>query len=137
MKDIKEVLHLYLGCLVLHTRLDEYGRLVTVNENGFHGITLEGHGTTVSAFDYDFKLVLSRLSDMSEEGAIELCKLQTPEKRHDDITVHDISHCDVHFTDGSKWYGDGVEELNDLYIHFDQLNSLQFTYLLKKGYWLF
>lgn len=139
MKDIKPYLPLYLGCPVAtaEERFNSPGlKLVGISDLGLQ-VRDEAIKLSYYVNPHDCKLVLRRLSDMSEEEAIELCKLQTPEKRWPDIDVHDVSHCDIHFTDGSKWYGDGVEELNDLHVHFDGLNANQFAYLLSRSFDLF
>lgn len=136
-QSIAPYLHLYLGCDVWYD--GKILKLIRVDcESGISVLRInpDAH-QTIHKPNNEFKLICKRPSDMTDEDAVELCKLQTPDKRHADVEVHDISHTDIWYTDGSKWYGDGVEEVNDLHVHFDALNPAQFAYLLFKGYWLF
>lgn len=82
------------------------------------------------------KPIVRRLSSMNDEEAKELCLFLHPRKTIDDIEVWSVTEEKLHYSDGSKWYGYGVEELNDLYIIFGELSPEQFHYLLSKGFWL-
>ena len=83
------------------------------------------------------QLYLRRLEDMDEFEAVELARLQIDPKRHSNVDVLFIEKERIHYMDGSKWTGDGVEEFYDLYVYYNQLNATQFHYLLKQGFDLF
>jgi hypothetical protein len=87
--------------------------------------------------DSEVKLLLRPLSDMSEEEAVEMCKINTPEYRWDCIEIFDISGECIWYMDGSRSQGDGFDEANDLYIYFEHLNAKEFAYLLSKGFDVF
>jgi hypothetical protein len=74
-KDIKDYLHLYLGCEVFDSDLKEYGVLAGAGTNGYHQITGNGHGSTYMQSPENIKPILRKLSSMTEEEAIEFKKL--------------------------------------------------------------
>lgn len=94
-------------------------------------VTLEN---AASILKNGYPLMLRRLSDMEEEEAVELVKLQTDQMWHESIDIFQIKYNHIHFMDGSKWYGDGVEEFNDCYCYFNALQPRQFHLLLQRGF---
>lgn len=130
---LSEVLHLYIGCPCLF--------LIK-----FPGYKREGDPLTLTASmlaqidrknDAEVVPILRRLESITEEDCIDLVKMCTDEKRHSEIEILDIAPDKIDYIDGSKWYGDGVEEVNDLSIYFNQLSADQFAYLLAHNYDLF
>ena len=67
MKDIKDYLHLYLGCEVHDFVNDKVGRLFRVSTNGVCKVL---HSVQWSLHPHEFKLILRPLSVMTEEEAV-------------------------------------------------------------------
>jgi len=148
MKDLKDYLHFYIGCRVQLTINPNsaissvlVADIVSINTGKY--ITLRYKGSKnylVSKYPYPFsqiKLILRRLSSMTEVEAIEICKIETNPNRYEAIEIFEIKTDSIWYMDGSKWYGDGVEDYNDLYIYFNQLTPEQFKKLIEMGFDLF
>jgi hypothetical protein len=93
-------------------------------------------GKTSLVPSYLVKPIVRMLSSMTEEEAVEICKLDTEPKRWASIDVLEINKDGIHYIDGSKWYADGVEELNDCHVSFNHISSDIFHELIKMGFWL-
>lgn len=127
MKDIKDYLHLYLGagCIMKAGKgvSEDYYSVVEWSDIGYpHNVTA---------------LILRPLSDMTEEEASDLIKFESAPHRHASIDVFDITDNHIWYVDGEMWHGDGVSEMYDKYIKFNELSPDQFKYLLSKGFDLF
>lgn len=136
MIQLEDVIQYYIGreCYVNDITP---GYISSVDEFGGTHIKLHGVPKAMYVQVQDVKPILRRLEDMGEFEATELARLQTDPKRHADVDVLFIEKERIHYMDGSKWTGDGVEEFFDLYIYFNQLSPAQSHYLLKQGFDLF
>lgn len=123
IKELSEVMHLYLGCEVYDSQLNEYGILSGVSANGHHQITGSGHGTTYTQSPEFIKLRLRRLSSMTEEEARKLIEL----RGYPEVT-------NIQFQNGGVTFD---HPGFNTYINFEGFNPGQFSYLLSKGFWLF
>lgn len=135
--NIKDYIHYYIGQSFQFD--NKQWEMIAVSRKlvtGWRDNT-EISSTEIQVYHNEAKLMLRRLSDMTEEEATELAKIQTVEKRLKDVQVLLIEKDRVHYIDGSMWQGDGVEEYNDLYVYYDLLTPKQFVYLLKQGFDLF
>lgn len=131
-KDLSQYLHYYLGCECLVTVRGDFSEnwkpeQLTPN----HLLPVEKSGLEA------IKPILRKLESMAEEEAHEICKLAIDPKYHDKIQIFEIKNQQIHFMDGTKWQGHGVEEFNDCYVHLKYLSATQFHYLLSRGFWLF
>ena len=66
-KDIKDYLHLYLGCDTLPTYATETRRLISVNVDNGNSLLEDKQFNSCTYAINEFKLLLRPLSDMSEE----------------------------------------------------------------------
>lgn len=134
MNDIKSVLHLYLGCDAQVTASEYYGsgigKIVSIDIEGC--VCVVSANTPNDRTKYcveadlsDVKPILSRLSDMTEEDAVESAGI-----------LGGASHLSRESQ---------IFQIKELFqnIHHGQTNVpgyrwMQLTvYLLSKGYWLF
>lgn len=134
-KEMKDFIHLYLGCEVLGTYNDTNGSrgyLTGVTNGGTEceiqfiledGINVEEQ-PVFNSID-EVKLILRPLSDMSEEEAKELLLMNDGEA----TKIHKI-------TNGGITYG--IRNDSEKYTrYFGSLNPPQFVYLLSRGFDLF
>jgi hypothetical protein len=136
---LQAVLHFYLGCeFALIPKYNEGTRIDRMTSACPEHKTV--YGSNGENYDYDaIKPILRPLSSMTEEEAVEVCKFATEAKRHKsiDILSIDVKRGYIHYMDGSMWSGDGVQEYNDLEVHFNRICPEQFHYLLSRGFDLF
>jgi hypothetical protein len=142
-KNIKDYLHLYIGCEIDTTipgdYIHPYGSITltelrpdNIDQIVRHIQYKEGYqrdGFT----DYDwveFKLILRPLSDMTEDEAEQFIALRFPERRMIDATVEKYGVC---FFDKTQ--------KKAKHIHFEnipiELNATTFIWLLSHGFDLF
>lgn len=145
MRNIKDYLHLYLGCEVAGYK-DQVTRSKIV---GFYSDTIilspHEYATPAGTFTRPemrvninaVKPILRPLSDMTEDEGIEVCKFIVVEKRQNQIDLQELTSSHIWYIDGEMWYGDGVSEVYDKYIKFNELSADQFRYMLSKGFDLF
>lgn len=139
-KQLKDYLHFYLGCQI--DTGTGYVTLTAVQKEvipctNFRVIVLNGNVTHELMWSDRCKIVLRKLESMTEEEAEDLARLVTPKFRWEDIRILEVKPTEIHFMDGSKWYGDGVEEFNDCYISLIEFAPACFHYLLSRGLDLF
>ena len=121
MKDIKDFLHLYLGC-----------DFVTANSQG--NINTSSIGEVYSYFDHfkQFKLVLRKLSSITEEEIVSYLRL-----KHNAYN----GEYEVRAVDNGFWWAFRLNTLNERFNFYgeilDESNSDQFRYLLSKAFDLF
>jgi hypothetical protein len=126
-KNIKDYLHLYLGCDIFiprpePDRKDDIMRL-----------------TAEKIFKYDLsnvKLLLHPLPDMTEDEARWLCELKEG-TIIGQVDVINIKTHKVDFIDGEMDSGDGWCEMKDKEVLFKYMNAEQVRYLLSKHFDLF
>lgn len=74
MKDIKEIIHLYIGQEVWETFNNRKAKLVGVIQGDKMPVKCLWHDKADWAFDYDeVKLILRRLSSMTNSEKLEVC----------------------------------------------------------------
>lgn len=165
-KDIRDYLHLYLGCEIEHDKKVYRGTLIGISA-GFHTAEIHcdffkknSHGHRVPK-DKDFgtfhiqicriKPILRPLSDMSDEEVLELCKTASPTifgdyrfaKWEANRSPHEMCHWTV--TNKNSTYRFNVSSVDgDVYISAEDgdidLVSIDGNYrfwYLKKGFDIF
>lgn len=134
---LSDCLHFYLGCECIKTESGTRGKLARIGESMCNLKFSDEIGQNVSFMIEEVKPILRPLSSMTEEEAVEFCKIETTENRHHLIEIHEVKQNEVWYSDGSRFQGDGIDELNDLFIHFNHLSANQFAWLLSKSFDLF
>ena len=145
---IQDFIHYYIGCKVenydiyaleLPTLKGVQGDRVILSE--YKCRTEDCKDYTIAAGSHELagfvKPILRRLEGMSYAEADGLAKLQHDESRHSQIDVLYIKKDHIHYIDGTMWQGDGVSELNEYFVYFNQLQANQFHYLLQQQFDLF
>lgn len=131
-KDIKDYLHLYLGCECrCYSLSDSNGWIDRVTPELLIQIDDEDSGIN------GLCLILRPLSDMTEEEAIEICKTVVDEFRHDVIDIFEITKDRIWYIDGQVWGWDGGSEIIDKYFYFHEMPPEVMRILLSKGFDLF
>lgn len=140
-KQLKDYLHYYLGCQMYAYTLESVtnGWLEKqMSKNPQMGYSYElTAGNLKKTLEDGYLPILRKLESMTEEEAEDLARLVTPKFRWEDIRILEVKPTEIHFMDGSKWYGDGVEEFNDCYISLIEFAPACFHYLLSRGFDLF
>lgn len=86
---------------------------------------------------YDLSKGARPLSDMTEEEATELCKLDLYCKYPEEVEVLRIEKSNLHYIDGEIESGDGWSETQDKSVYFSSMTPRQTVYLLSRGFDLF
>jgi hypothetical protein len=122
MKNIKDYLHLYMGC---EAQIQSAQNGVVIN-NPITGMTIHYASTGQTIV----KPILRKLSSMTEEEARDMIKFIRGVAQIDQLIISNI--CDIHI----EWHFYDVRHIAR-WIKFDELNPSQFQYLLSKGFDLF
>lgn len=130
MTELKEVLHLYLGCEVVFNGVE--WTMWRISKYYCDLLGADGHSKNC-IHRHEAKPILRHLSDMTEEEAIELAKLSEYEPHFRDVKVERNQYNDFIVT----WQGaaEGREVFNATGEMF--YCAEQFQYLLAKGFDLF
>lgn len=141
MKDIREVLHLYLGCEVLAPSPYNAKKLIQGFLTGIHGeygpeiqFIIDGNAEESPEYvEYNLvKPVLSRLSDMTEEDANRFLH-NKGFKTYNWVNVVKVwDHC-IRYT---FTYPSSSRKREDS-VRFDSSSPNDMLWLIKNGYWIF
>lgn len=108
MKELKDYLHLYLGCEVkfqspffnLERKFNSLGELIRIDKSGECLIRSNSNVTALYGWQ-NVKLILRPLSDMTEDEMIEVILHTAPEDMEDKPTAEDHS-LEMFYNDGGN-----------------------------------
>lgn len=126
----KTVAKHYIGCKVFDNFNDEYLTLTGYNLHGYMDGLAEDEPMQI-------KPILRKLEDMDIIDAVTLCLLTYSGSNVKGIEVMCIDDKGIDYIDQTKWYGDGVSELNEFFIRWNELPLCHFHFLSSKSYDLF